>query len=311
MHACNKILSTVLMTLCLVLLRPSSAITADIDLRSQYDVKTYRLDLKADPETQTLSGTVGVAATVTANELVTFELDLIPDLKVSKVNVIAKPIEPFSSMSGPEIQFTHDGQLLNCRLPKPLKKGEEVRVAVTYFGKPGAGGRFGGYHWGKTPDGKPWISPSCQGTGAYTWWPCKDETGHPEDKHERVFLNYTVPKGLTAVGNGRLLKVTTAAPGWETFHWRHDYPCETYAITMNVAPYVKVHSDITVPGLSRKVPFDYYVLPQDVEKAKLQFAIAPRMVQIYSEMFGPFPFPNSKFSLVDVHFCVMQHSPPV
>jgi aminopeptidase N len=284
---------------------------ADEDLRAQFDVKTYRLDLKVDPKTQTLSGTVGVAATVVADRLETMELDLIADLKVTRVNAISARLEPDGPMTGPNVAFTHEGDLLKCRLPKALKKGEEARVAVTYSGRPGATGRFGGFHWGKTPDGKPWISTSCQTTGASTWWPCKDETSHPEDKHDRIFLNYTVPKGLTAVANGRLLKTTTPEAGWETFHWRHDYPCETYAITMNVAPYIKVHSDMKVPGLERKVAFDYYVLPQDLEKANLEFKAAPRMVAIYSEAFGPFPFPRSKFCLVETDFWGMEHSTAV
>jgi aminopeptidase N len=129
----------------------------------------------------------------------------------------------------------------------------------------------------------------------------------------------TCPAGLTGVSNGRLVEATDGAPAWfdageaawRTYRWRHDYPLETYAVTLNVGPYVAVESELEVPGLEEPVPFHYYVLPESVEKAALQFQDVPELVRIYSEAFGPFPFPESKFGLVEVNFWGMEHSTAV
>jgi len=110
------------------------------------------------------------------------------------------------------------------------------------------------------------------------------------------------------VSNGRLAGREKVAEGRETFHWVHEYPCETYAIAIAAAPYVAVDSELAMEGSEEKVPFTYWVLPESVEKAKLQFQDVPKMFEIYSKAFGPFPFPKSKFGLVEVSFYGMEHS---
>ncbi len=299
------------LVLCLVWLLSFGSPQPEVDPRAFYDVQTYRLDLKVDPESRSLSGTVGIAAKVVVDRMETFELDLLQGRQVTAVNVVDRAITPDSSMAGPRASFIHANDRVICQLPQPARKGDEVRVAVTYNFQPSSTERRSGIRFAKTPDGKPWITTSCQSLGAHSWWPCKGENFHPEDKHAHLFVNATVPSGLFAVSNGRLLKRDSTAAGWETFHWRHDYPCEAYAVTLDVAPYVEVNGTVKDPGIAKPVLFSYYVLPQDLEKAKVQFADVQRMVEVYSQAFGPFPYPNSKFGLVQVDFWGMEHSTAV
>jgi aminopeptidase N len=112
------------------------------------------------------------------------------------------------------------------------------------------------------------------------------------------------------VSNGRLVEQTTTA-GRTRFRWAHDYPLETYSVTLNVAPYVCVATELELPGLERPVPFAYWVLPGSVLKARIQFRDVPDMLRVFSEAFGPFPFPASKFGLVETNFWGMEHSTAV
>jgi aminopeptidase N len=285
-------------------------IHAEEDLRADYDVGAYRLDLSVDPSEKRLSGTVAVEARVTSDELSTFELDLQKGWDVSRVIELEAPLTPAGEWRGAEIKFEHEGARLDCHLGKPMKRGEPVRVAVTYSGKPGAKDSFEGFHWKTTAEGKPWITTSCQGEGSSSWWPCKDSFFHPEDKPERTFVNLNVPAGLYAVSNGRLVSRDRSGDR-ETFHWVHEYPCETYSITLDVAPYVVVEQALKFEGLADPLSFTYYVLPEDAEKAKLQFEDAPKMLAVYSHYFGPFPFPKSKYALVETSFWGMEHSSAV
>jgi aminopeptidase N len=280
------------------------------DPRAGYDVETYRLDLEVDPVAKKLSGTVAVEAVVTSDSLATLVLDLQKPWTVSRVVELSSPLVPSGALDGAAIGFDHDGARLDCKIARPMKRGERVRVAVSYAGNPSAKDSFEGFHWNKTADGKPWISTSCQGEGSSSWWPCKDSFFHPEDKPARTFVNVTVPNGLFAVSNGRLVARDRSGER-ETFHWVHDYPCETYAITLDVAPYVVVEQSLELEGLAKPLSFVYYVLPEDAEKAKLQFADAPKMLAVYSHYFGPFPFPSSKYALVETSFWGMEHSTAV
>ncbi len=295
---------------------PLAPAPAASDPRADYDVETYRLDLRVDPETKTLSGTVTTAAIVTRDGLATVVLDLSKKLVVTGVVAPTAALDGTSKLDGKSLHFTHDGALLICDLEHPAKVGDEVRIAVTYSGKPRAQDEFRGFHWNKTKDGSPWISTSCQDAGSASWWPSKDSFFHPEDKPARVFENYTVPKGLYAVGNGRLVGRgsgggSSDVAGTETFHWMHAYPLETYSVTLDVAPYVVVEQSLKLEGLEKPLPFVYYVLPENAEKAALQFKDVPGMLAAYSRAFGPFPFPDSKYALVETSFWGMEHSTAV
>lgn len=280
------------------------------DPRSHYDVQAYRLDLAVDPQAKRLKGTVAIEAEVTSDTLATLVLDLQKGFDVTRVSEIGGSIDPLGSLDGKSIAFRHEGARLACQLSRPVKRGARVQIAVSYSGQPSAKDSFEGFHWKKTADGRPWISTSCQGEGSSSWWPCKDSFFHPEDKPERTFVNLTVPLGLFAVSNGRLTGRETSGE-LETFHWAHEYPCETYAITLDVAPYVVVEQPLKLDGLEEPLNFTYYAVPEDALKAKLQFEEVPRMLAVYTQYFGPFPFPKSKYALVQTTFWGMEHSSAV
>jgi aminopeptidase N len=282
-----------------------------VDPRSAYDVDTYRLDLSVDPATKTLSGTVGVDVHVTADETSEIVLDLAQGFEVSGVLRLDRPVDSSGVLAGAALEFTYTAPLLYCRLPNAAKKGESVRLAVAYSGSPRSRDSFTGFHWKTTADGKPWITTSCQDTGSASWWPSKDSYFHPEDKPARVFENYTVPVGLYAVGNGRLESREVHANETETFRWVHEYPLETYSIALNVAPYVVVEKKLDIEGVEAPLEFIYYVLPENAEKAALQFQDVEPMIEAYSAAFGPFPFPKAKYALVETSFWGMEHSTAV
>jgi aminopeptidase N len=123
-----------------------------------------------------------------------------------------------------------------------------------------------------------------------------------------MFENYTVPRGLYAVGNGRLTSRAQNAGDTETFHWSHEYPLETYSVTLNVAPYVVVEQELEIEAHADPLLFIYYVLPENLEKAALQFRDVEPMLEAYTRAFGPYPFEKSKFGLVETAFWGMEHS---
>ncbi len=269
----------------------------DEDLRARYDALAYELHLTVDPAERELSGSATLSARVVADALDVLHLDLVAAMVVERVET-----------AGRELAFEHEEDALLVRMDRTLEHGELFDVTVHYSGHPEAEDSFSGFHWAQTEDGRPWINTSCQGPGAHSWWPCKSSFFHPEDKPERIAMNVTVPAGLYAVSNGRLLAIEDTREGWKTYRWRHDYPLETYSVTLNAAPYVVKSSELELPGIERPVPYSYYVLPENAEKAEVQFAQVPRMLEIYSEAFGPFPFPESKFGLVETNFWGMEHS---
>jgi aminopeptidase N len=278
------------------------------DGRRQYDVLTYRIDLRVDPNEREISGVAYTRARVVRGPLHVLQLDVGPELEVTAVREIAGELTERSSPLGRSARFDRADETLLVELSRARKEGEILCVAVEYHGRPTSVDNFFGFHWEETADGRPWISTSVQTIGARTWWPCKDSFFHPNDKPDEVFLNLTVPDGLQAVSNGRLRGRSRTLAGWETFHWVHPYPCETYSVTLNVAPYVVVERELKLFDVDGTVPFVYYVLPESVEKARLQFEDVPSILDVYGDYFGPWPFPESKIGIVQTGFLGMEHS---
>ena len=277
------------------------------DLRTAYDVSAYDLDWVVDPSSKSLEGRVVVSARAT-RAMDTLHLDCKQALTV------------LGTSEGEEaLEFEHAGETLLVKLGRTLAEGDEFVVRVHYEGSPATRTSFTGFHWAQTSTGEPWVNTSCQGSGSHSWWPGKASYYHPEDKPDRVSARITVPADLYAVSNGRLSGTSSEWPSgaapregeWTTFSWRHNYPLQTYTVTLNVAPYVVVEQNLKLPGIEAPVPFIYYVLPESAEKAAVQFAQVPQLIEVYSRAFGPWPFPDSKIALVETNFWGMEHSTAV
>src|SRR5216117_2792216 len=121
------------------------------------------------------------------------------------------------------------------------------------------------------------------------WFPTYD---FPNDKMTWEVVA-TVPKGMTAVSNGRLVSDVTAKDCSRTLAWLEDKPSATYLVSLVVAPLVKVHD------VWRNVPVDYYVYPEDSALARPLFKITPDMIDTYSRLTGV-AYPWAKYAQTTV-----------
>ena len=64
-------------------------------------------------------------------------------------------------------------------------------------------------------------------------------------------------------------------------------------------------------GEKGKLTMDYYVLPQNLEKAKKQFQQAKQMMKAFEHWFGPYPFYEDGYKLVEVPYLGMEHQSSV
>jgi len=284
-----------------------NATAAAQDLRAHYDVKDYRIDLLVDPRDQTVRGFSGIRAEVVADSLQTIVVDADSRLWVDSVHWCDGDLFAPELMRLMQLPFDRERLLIKVSLPRALDRGEIFTLIVRYAGTPLCKDSFNGFQFARTPSGEPWIVTSCQTLGAHTWWPCKASFFHPEDKHQRLLVNVTVPKGLVAVSNGNLEEERTEGD-WTTFRWRNDYPLPTYCVALAIAPYRKIEAQCSLPELQAPLRLKYYVLEQDIDRARREFAVVPELLQFFTEVFGPYPFPQSKFGIAQAPIWGMEHS---
>ncbi|MDX2063578.1 MAG: M1 family metallopeptidase [Bacteroidia bacterium] len=272
--------------------------------RAGSDVQQYYLDLRLRPETQTLEGSVDIRYQVTSDPSPTFRFELDTHLVVHQVQQVALD---GSAVTGP-LTWQREGPFYAVAVPQPGGPGSELRIRIHYGGRPAVAKNppwNGGFTWAKDPAGNPWVSVSCQGEGASLWWPCKD---HPADEPDAgVELTLTVPKGLVAVGNGRLMS-TQDLDSLSRFTWRVTAPINLYAVNLTVARFAHLQGSYPSAVAADSLTLDHYVLAANATQARTHFgAQVPRMLRAFEHYFGPYPWYADGFKLVETPFWGMEH----
>ncbi len=265
--------------------------------RSWWDLTYYHLQIKVDIENKSFLGQNTIHYTV-LEDGDRMQVDLQPPLKITKV------------MQGEdELLFTQHGNAYYVRFKTPQKVGNQNSIEVYYEGVPHVSVRppwSGGVTWNKDANGNDFIATSCQGDGASIWWPCKD---HMYDEVDSMLISITVPKHLMEVSNGRLRSVVKNKDKTRTFNWFVSNPINNYGVNMNIGDYV--HFSEVYQGENGPLDCDYYVLKDNLTKAKKQFKDATRTLQAFEHWFGPYPFYNDSYKLVEVPYLGMEHQSSV
>ncbi|MFI0491399.1 M1 family metallopeptidase [Flavobacterium sp.] len=265
--------------------------------RAWWDVKYYHLDIKVNPVDSTISGSNMIRYQV-LEEYNKMQIDLQKPMEIYKI-----------VQEGKELKFQRDGNAFFVELVAPQKPHDIKELTVFYGGKPKIAVNppwDGGITWSKDKNGKPFIASTCQGLGASVWWPNKD---HMYDEVDDMQISVNVPKNLTDVSNGRLQSVVDLKDGTRTFTWYVSNPINNYGVNINIGDYVSFSE--VFHGEKGDLDCDYYVLRDNLEKAKIQFKDAPRMLKAFEHWFGPYPFYEDSYKLVEAPYLGMEHQSSV
>ncbi len=186
---------------------------------------------------------------------------------------------------------------------------ENSFIKVYYHGKPKIAKKApwdGGIIWTRDNAGNPWITVACQGLGASVWYPCKDYQGDEPDSAE---MHFTAPSDLITVSNGRLRSIRDNGDGNSVYTWAVVNPINNY----NIVPYIGkyVHWGEIYKGEKGDLTMDYWVIDSNLTKAKEQFKEAPRMMKAFEYWFGPYPFYEDGYKLVEAPHLGMEHQSAV
>ena len=186
---------------------------------------------------------------------------------------------------------------------------ETTNLLVYYHGKPRKAKNApwdGGFVWKRDTGGNPWVTVACQGLGASVWYPCKDYQGDEPDSAE---MHFTTPSDLMTVSNGRMREKIDNGDGTITYDWAVVNPINNYDITFYIGKLV--HFGQIYKGEKGNLTMDYWVLDSNLAKAKVHFKDAPRMMKAFEHWFGPYPFYEDGYKLVDAPHLGMEHQSAV
>ncbi|MBT8218479.1 MAG: M1 family metallopeptidase [Bacteroidia bacterium] len=265
--------------------------------RAWWDLTYYHLDIAVNPSDSTIVGSNTIHFKVVDHSR-SMQIDLQPPMKITSI-----------SQSGKELSWKSFGNAHYVMFEQPLLIGTRGQIIVEYEGRPQVSLRppwSGGFTWARDMNDLPFVATSCQGDGASLWWPCKD---HPKDEVDSMLISVTYPDHLMNVSNGRLRGLEKNGDGTHTTHWYVDNPINAYGVNVNIGDYV--HFAEQYEGEKGQLDCDYYVLKDNLEKAKKQFEQVPMMFEAFEHWFGPYPFYEDGFKLVEVPYLGMEHQSSV
>ncbi len=267
--------------------------------RAWWDLTHYNLDIAVDPESKSIAGTNTMKYKV-LSESKRIQIELQPPMQLTKVE-----------QNGKVLSVEQLGYSYFIKLEAEQEIGQEYQLTMHFSGIPHEALRApwdGGITWAKDDNGKDFIASTCQGLGASIWWPNKDHAY--DEPNNGALISVEVPEHLMDVSNGRLIKVDhNKQAKTKTYHWQVVNPINNYGININIGDYV--HFGEKYAGELGQLDMDYYVLRDNLEKAKTQFKDAKRTIEAFEHWFGPYPFYQDSFKLVEAPYLGMEHQSSV
>jgi aminopeptidase N len=269
----------------------------DTPARSWWDVAFYDLHVAISPRDSSVRGYNGITYRVLrpAREM---QIDLMTPLEVDSMVQDRR-----------RVQYRRDGNAFFATLAAPQRAGDRKTITVYYHGQPQIAKNppwQGGFTWTADSLGHPWVVTTDQGMGASVWWPNKD-TQADEPDSQRVAL--TLPDPMMDVSNGRLRSTTHHPDGTTTYEWFVTNPINNYAIAVAAGAYA--HYSEVYDGLKGKLTMDFWPLAYQVADAHRQWPQARSMMKCFEHWFGPYPWYEDGYKLLQVPNTGMEHQSAV
>ena len=260
-----------------------------------YDVQRYDLDITLNPEKKFISGSNTISFKM-HQESKMIQLDLFENMEADSIVFEGRPLK-----------FKREFGAVFIEFPKILKVSDNIlQLQFYYSGNPIVAKNApwdGGFVFSKDKNDKPWICVAVQGTGGSLWFPLKDSQSDEPDLGASIKV--AVPDGLMNVSNGRFKGSQDLKNGYTRWDWEVKNPINSYSLTLNIGDYVHLHEK------NNELDLDYYVLRGNEEKAKTHFAEVKPMMDCFESKFGPYPFTEDGYKLVESNYLGMEHQSAV
>ncbi|MBN2615043.1 MAG: T9SS type A sorting domain-containing protein [Bacteroidales bacterium] len=265
----------------------------DKELMDQYDVKEYILDLNISNSSVKISGNVTINAQVTAPVLDTFAVDLIDTITPGRAYMAVDSVKMGSQL----LNFEHTNDVVRIKIDS-VQKGQMFSVQIFYHGS--AEPVIYPYDKGiMLSDNNTESFSLSESRGAKLWWPCKQDL---TDKADSVKFLITTDSTNLSGSNGLLVSTKYLPGGKVRYEWKTNYPIDYYLISFAVGPFTDYKVKTVLSGTDDTVLIQSLLNKNSLNyKKNLEgIEVTKKLLNIFSEILGPFPFRKEKYGYVSV-----------
>ncbi len=262
--------------------------------RTCFDVHYYNLNIRINPRKKSIEGYNEIHF-IGKNKSNVIQLDLFPNFSIERI--IWGDLLP--------LDYHREYGAIFINLPQSIETQKKYKITVFYKGKPRKAPNppwDGGFVWSRDRWLRHWVGVSCEHLGASSWWPNKD---HLSDRPDSMSISVEVPSKYQAICNGTLQNVVKVNDKFTRYEWHINYPINNYNVTFYMGKYSEFTDTLAIEGdtLVKR----YHVMPYHLEKAKRHFSQDRNLLLFYHDYFGPFPFPEDNFRMVESPYQGMEH----
>lgn len=255
-------------------------INSDSDYISsnQYHIDVLHYDLQMDlyPKDKLIKGSAEITGVIKRKDMKQLDLNFYDNLRISELK-----------LNDSVARYEREGTRLSVMLNGDVI--DTFKLKVVYEGKPKRAG-LAAFVFGEI-NRQSVVYNLNEPNFASTWFPCNDI---PSDK---AFLDIRITNDTsqTSVSNGIMVSEEIKADR-KTYHWKTLYPISTYLICLYSSDYYEFGDEYITAG-GDTMPIQYFVLPSQSEKAKIDFKDTPEMLEFFSKTYGEYPFIREKYGI--------------
>ena len=243
------------------------------------NILKYYLNINLFPEQKLLQGDVTITGVVLDKTIKQIDLNFYDNMKISLL-----------TLNGEKSSYEEKGTRLS--IPYFNTTSDTFNIRVVYEGTPKRVG-FSSFVFGEI-NGMSCTYNLNEPNYASTWFPCNDI---PSDK-ALLDIKITNDSSEVSASNGLLMGVTTNGSR-RTYHWKSNYPISTYLICLFSSDYKTFSQEYISQNKQDTMSIDYYVFPNQLEDAKIDFQDHPDMINFFAKTFGEYPFIKEKYGVAE------------
>lgn len=255
------------------------------NLKQNYNVTFYKLDLNLEAASTMISGNVEMHATAT-DFLDTIVLDLFDTLQVDSIH-----INGLISMNN-----LHENNKILIIPENAFNQEEVVVTKIFYHGD--ATCMNNEEYYGLFYDfynEYPILSTISECNGSMHWWPCKQVL---TDKPDSITMIVTTDSSNIVASNGILINEELVDNGKKRFTWKSNYPIAYYLVSVMISPAYSIHECYANLTDSDSVLIQSFLINDSSQIYENHLNVINKTktyIELLSELYGLYPFKEEKY----------------